>query len=61
MYGRMWDRIPGPLPVRILITVLVAFVVLVVLFLWVFPALDARLSIDDSDVSSLGVVALGLI
>lgn len=55
MYGWMWSNLPGPTPVRILITVLLAFLVVAVLYLWVFPVVDEKLQIDDSQISSAGV------
>ena len=52
MYGWMWSRLPGPVPVRVLITFLFALLLIAVLFLWVFPVIDEMLLIDDSEVSS---------
>ena len=52
MYGWMWSRLPGPVPVRLLISFLFALLLIAVLFLWVFPLIDGMLNIDDSEVSS---------
>jgi hypothetical protein len=54
MYGWMWSNLPGPVPVRVLLSLLIAALVIVVLFMWVFPAVDELLLIDDSEVSSYG-------
>ena len=56
MYGWMWSHLPGPTPIRLLITFLFAFLLVAVLFLWVFPAIDEMLLIDDSEISSSGEV-----
>ncbi|WP_299036834.1 hypothetical protein [uncultured Pseudokineococcus sp.] len=37
-YGALWRRLPGPLPVRVLLALLLALAVVAVLFRWVFPA-----------------------
>jgi len=37
-YGALWRRLPGPLPVRLLLAALLALAVVAVLFRWVFPA-----------------------
>ncbi|MFC0675686.1 hypothetical protein [Brachybacterium hainanense] len=39
MYAWMFRRLPGPLWLRIVLTLLVLAVVVVALFLWVFPAI----------------------
>jgi hypothetical protein len=43
VYGWLWNHLPGPLPVRLLVTVVLLFAVVCVLFLWVFPWLEPRL------------------
>lgn len=55
MYGWMWGHLPGPVPVRLLITLLLAFLIVGVLFVWVYPAIDEMLSIDDSEISTSGL------
>jgi hypothetical protein len=39
----MWRHLPGPLPVRLALTVLIALVVLYLLFEHVFPWVDPKL------------------
>ena len=43
MYGWMWEHLPGPWPVRALIAVAAFLVIVAVLFLLVFPVVDAML------------------
>lgn len=40
MYWALWSRLPGPVWVRMSIALALIAVVVVVLFGWVFPALD---------------------
>jgi len=40
MYGWMWRRLPGPLPVRLLLVLALAAVVVAVCFGWLFPIVD---------------------
>lgn len=47
MYGWLWRHLPGPWPVRVLLCVLLAAVVVVVLFTTVFPALEEALPFLD--------------
>jgi hypothetical protein len=43
MYAEMWQRLPGPTPVRALISVALILIVVAVLFLWVFPWAEQHL------------------
>lgn len=54
MYGWLWNVLPGPTPVRILLLVLLFALLVVVLFLWVFPIVDAMLPIDESEIETAG-------
>ena len=47
MYGWFWRRLPGPLPVRLLLAALSLLVVLAVLFLVVFPQVEQWLPYSD--------------
>lgn len=47
MYAWLWNHLPGPVYVRITIAVLLFALVVVVLFLWVFPWLEPRLPFTD--------------
>lgn len=51
MYAWLWGHLPGPLPLRLLIAVVGAAVVVVILFLVVFPWVDGRLNIDNGGVT----------
>lgn len=47
MYGWMFRHLPGPLWVRILLTLLILAAVVVVLFQWVFPAIAPFMPFND--------------
>ncbi|MCH9816467.1 MAG: hypothetical protein K0U64_08445 [Actinomycetia bacterium] len=52
MYAWLWDTLPGPTPVRFLLLAVLALLILALLFLVVFPAVDSWLPIDESEISS---------
>lgn len=54
MYAALWRRLPGPAWVRALITVVLLAAVVVALFGWGFPALDALLFPADEVVTPAG-------
>ena len=47
MYAWLWGRLPGPIYVRILMALVLFGLVVVVLFLWVFPWVEPRLPFTD--------------
>jgi len=47
LYGFLWRHLPGPLPVRVVLAVLLAVTVVFALFTWVFPALAPYLPGND--------------
>ena len=47
MYGWMFRHLPGPLWVRILITVVLLAAIVVALFGWVFPAIAPHMPFND--------------
>lgn len=52
MYAWIWRRLPGPLPVRVLLSVLLVALVVAVLFTWVFPWAETSLPFLDVTVDS---------
>lgn len=50
MYAWLWKHLPGPLAVRVIQCVLLAAVVVVVLFMFVFPWLEGHIRFDDTQV-----------
>ncbi len=50
MYGALWRSLPGRRPVKVLLLVLIALVVLAVLFTWVFPAIAPLMPFNDNTV-----------
>ena len=54
MYAWLWGRLPGPLPVRLLLALLALVVVLLLLFTVVFPQVEALLPFADVTVDGQG-------
>ena len=52
MYAWIWGHIPGNSWVRVMIAVSLVLAVVAVLFLWIFPIVDAMVTFDDSEISS---------
>jgi hypothetical protein len=50
MYPWIWRHLPGPTAVRVLTATFLILAIVVVLFLWVFPALEAVIEYDSSQV-----------
>ena len=47
MYGWIWRRLPGPVPLRLLLALLLAALVVLVLFTTVFPWAENSLPFLD--------------
>lgn len=47
MYGWLWRRLPGPVPVRVVLAAILLLAVVAVLFLWVFPWVEEQLPFGD--------------
>jgi len=54
VYGWFWRHLPGPLPVRVLLAVLVLAAVVLLLFTVVFPQVEALLPYSDVTVDGEG-------
>ena len=52
MYGWLWRRLPGPTPVRVVLALVLAALVVALLFLVVFPWLEPRLPFNDVTVDT---------
>lgn len=50
MYSTLWRALPGPWPVRLLLVVVLAAVVVAACFLWVFPAVAPYVPFNDQTV-----------
>lgn len=51
MYAWIWHHLPGPVPVRALLSVVLLAAVIAVLFLWVFPAVAPSMPFNDGTVT----------
>lgn len=46
-YGLVWKLLPGPIPVKILLALIVLAAVVWALFTWAFPALAPLMPFND--------------
>jgi len=62
MYAWLWNHLPGPTALRVLICAVALAAIVAVLFIWVFPWLEPRLPFTDVTVdaaSSTGLSTAG--
>jgi hypothetical protein len=50
MYLWLWDRLPGGLRIKIVISTAVILAVIAMLWFWVFPLADPLLPWDDAQI-----------
>ncbi|MCL2090981.1 MAG: hypothetical protein FWH11_07130 [Micrococcales bacterium] len=50
MYGWIWRHLPGPVPVRVIIALVLVAALLAACFLWVFPAVSPLMPFNDTTV-----------
>ena len=50
MYAWLWHHLPGSTPIRVILVVCVALIVVAVLFLWVFPWMESVIEFDNTQV-----------
>ncbi|WP_270888688.1 hypothetical protein [Pedococcus sp. 5OH_020] len=57
LYAAIWRALPGPLVVRLLLAVALAFAVVAFCFLWLFPRIAPLMPFNDNtvDPSATGV------
>lgn len=49
-YGWLWRVLPGPMPVKALLALVLAVAVIAILFTWVFPAIAPFMPFNDTTV-----------
>jgi hypothetical protein len=52
MYGPLWRVLPGPWPVKALLSLILVVAVVVVCFLWLFPAIAPFMPFNDNAVQT---------
>jgi hypothetical protein len=52
MYGPLWRWLPGPWPVKVLLSIVLVLVVVVLCFLWLFPAIAPYMPFNGNSVKS---------
>ena len=50
MYGALWRLLPGPWPVKALLSLILVVGVVAVCFLWLFPAIAPLMPFNDNSV-----------
>lgn len=50
LYAALWRALPGPLVVRVLLSVALVLAVVVVCFLWLFPLMAHLMPFNDNTV-----------
>lgn len=50
MYGWLWRLLPGPVPVKVLLALVLLVAVVTALFVWVFPAVAPYMPFNDNTV-----------
>lgn len=50
-YGWLWRVLPGPVPVKALLALILAAVAVAVLFVWVFPAIAPFMPFNGTTVN----------
>lgn len=49
-YGWLWRALPGSMPVKVVLVLVLALTVIAVLFTWVFPAIAPFMPFNDTTV-----------
>ena len=52
MYGALWRLLPGPWPVKVLLSLVLLVLVVAVCFLWLFPAIAPYMPFNGTSVQS---------
>jgi hypothetical protein len=52
MYGPLWRLLPGPWPVKALLSVILLLAVIALCFLWLFPEVAPFMPFNDNTVQS---------
>ena len=52
MYGTLWRMLPGPWPVKVLLSLVLVVVVVAICFLWLFPAIAPYMPFNGNSVQS---------
>ena len=52
MYGALWRHLPGPWPVKLLLSLVAVALVVAVCFLWLFPAIAPYMPFNGSSVQT---------
>jgi hypothetical protein len=52
MYGALWRRLPGPWPVKAVLSLVLVVLVVAVCFLWLFPAIAPYMPFNGNSVQN---------
>ena len=54
MYAWIWHHLPGPVPLRVLLSIVLVLGAIALLFVWVFPWVETQIEFDNSEVGQPG-------
>ena len=57
MYAWIWHHLPGPVFLRVLLSIVLVFGVIALLFIWVFPWVETQIEFDNSEVGQPGAAS----
>ena len=52
MYGLLWRLLPGPWPVKAMLALILVVAVVVICFLWLFPAIAPLMPFNDNTIQT---------
>ena len=52
MYGALWRLLPGPRPVKALLSLILVVAAVLVCFIWLFPAIAPLMPFNDNSVQT---------
>ena len=50
MYAWIWHHLPGPVILRVLLSIVLVLGAIALLFIWVFPWVETQIEFDNSEV-----------
>ena len=54
IYAALWRVLPGPAPIKVLLCLVLAFVVVAFCFVWLFPRIAPLMPFNDNTVTPSG-------
>ncbi len=58
MYAWIWQHLPGPVLLRVLLSIVLTLGAIALLFVWVFPWVETQIEFDNSEVGQPGAASV---